>query len=153
MASCICKIELKPCRLIIGTKTASKDQSSNLEDSKDDYGDYYADEQNENIEESITFQSNLEFDEDTEEENKDTLRSSLDVVPIQSAPNRNIQREFDADDTDEEEESLETPFRSNNRASGRPRINNSKTKSKINRNTAKNTRQRYQIEEKTAGNV
>ena len=146
-------MQLKPYRLIIGTKTASKDKSSNLEDSKDDYGDYYADEQDENIEESITFQSNLEFDEDTEEENKDALRSSLDVVPIQSAPNRNIQREFDADDTDEEEESLETPFRSNNRASGRPRINNSKTKTKTNRNTAKNTRQRYQIEEKTAGNV
>ena len=146
-------MQLKPYRLIIGTKKASKDKSSNLEDFKDDYGDYYADEQNENIEESITFQSNLEFDEDTEEENKDALRSSLDVVPIQSAPNRNIQREFDADDTDEEEESLETPFRSNNRASGRPRINNSKTKTKTNRNTAKNTRQRYQIEEKTAGNV
>ena len=54
-------------------------------------------------------------------------------------------------DTDEEEESLETPFRSNNRASGRPRINNSKTKSKSNRSTAKNTRQRYQIEEKNTG--
>ena len=138
--------------MIIGTKTASKDKSSNLEDSKDDYGDYYADEQDQNVEESITFQSNLEFDEDTEEENKDALRSSLDVVPIQSAPNRNIQRKFDADDTDEEEESLETPFRSNNRASGRPRINNSKTKTKTNRNTAKNTRQRYQTEEETAGN-
>ena len=147
-------MQLKPYRLIIGTKTASKDKSFNLEDSKDDYGDYYADEQDENVEESITFQSNLEFDEDTEEDNKDRLRSSLDVVPIQSAPNRNIQRELDADDTDdEEEESLKTPFRSNNRASGRPRINNSKTKTKTNRNTAKNTRQRYQIEEKTAGNV
>ena len=43
-------MQLKPYRLIIGTKTASKDKSSNLEDSKDDYGDYYADEQNENIE-------------------------------------------------------------------------------------------------------
>ena len=146
-------MQLKPYRLIIGTKTASKDKSSNLEDSNDDYGDYYADEEDENIDESITSQSNLEFDEDTEEENEDALRSSLDVVPIQSAPNRNIQRKFDADDTDEEEESLETPFRSNNRASGRPRINNSKTKTKTNRNTAKNTRQRYQIEEKTAGNV
>ena len=146
-------MQLKPYRLIIGTKTASKDKSFNLEDSKDDYGDYYADEQDENVEESITFQSNLEFDEDTEEDNKDRLRSSLDVVPIQSAPNRNIQRELDADDTDdEEEESLKTPFRSNNRASGRPRINNSRPKSKINRNTVKNTRQRYQIEEKYAGN-
>ena len=55
--------------MIIGTKTASKDQSSNLEDSKDDYGDYHADEQDENIEESIKSQSNLEFDRDTEEEN------------------------------------------------------------------------------------
>ena len=145
-------MQLKPYRLIIGTKTASKDKSSNLEDSKDDYGDYYADEQDENVEESITFQSNLEFDEDREEENKDTLRSSLDVVPIKSAPNRNIQRELDAEDTDDEEESLETPFRSNNRASGRPRINNSKPKSKINRNTAKTTRQRFQIQEKNTGN-
>ena len=141
----------KPYRCIIGTKTAVKDKSSNLEDSNDDYGDYYVDEEDENIDESITSQSNLEFDENTEKENKDALRSSLDVVPIQSAPNRNIQREFDADDTDEEEESLETPFRGNNRASGRPRINNSKTKSKNNRNTAKNTRQRYQIEQKNTG--
>ena len=139
--------------MITGTKTASKDKSSNLEDSEDDYGDYYDDEQDENVEESITFQSNLEFDEDREEENKDTLRSSLDVVPIQSAPNRNIQRELDSYDTDdEEEESLETPFRSNNRASGRPRINSSKPKSKINRNIAKTTRQRYQSQQKNTGN-
>ena len=138
--------------MITGTKTASKDKSSNLEDSEDDYGDYYDDEQDENVEESITFQSNLEFDEDTEEDNKDRLRSSLDVVPIQSAPNRNIQRELDAKDADkEEEESLETPFRSNNRASGRPRINDSKPKSKINRNIAKTTRQRYQSQQKNTG--
>ena len=40
----------KPYRLIIGTKTAVKDKSSNLEDSNDDYGDYYVDEEDSNWE-------------------------------------------------------------------------------------------------------
>ena len=86
------------------------------------------------------------YSEETQEKSQNTPKASLEIVSVTSLLSASERGEETRLEGGEDEKEFQTPFRSNNRISGRPRLSNIPIKSTTERNTkndAKNQRQKY----------
>ena len=88
---------------------------------------------------SITLTPEIASRQEEKEDRPSTLRSSLEIVPIRTTIQRNLE-----DILDDEDEEFRTPFRNHNRVSGRPSLNNVPIRSTTEKTVAKDLDEVYE---------